>query len=163
MDVRIGKRYIRKRETKRTLCKCIPLFFKNGVIIPGASGNTLSNLTVSDIGTYHVVYTAPTGCTSTSASIAITGQQSNNMFVYPVPNNGNFTVQFYNQANEQVTLIVINALGQKIYERKFTTTTPYSTINVNLSNSISDGTYIVQVINTAGQKMGERKIIVGRR
>ena len=141
------------------------VWFKNGVVIPGATGNTLAGLTVSDIGTYRVVYTDGNGCVVTSANIDITGQPSDNLYVYPVPNQGVFNVRFYNQANEQVTVRVFDAKGAEVYSRKVLTTIPYTTINVDLSTSrlLANGTYVVDVRGADGRLMGSRKIIVYNR
>ncbi|MBK6991525.1 MAG: DUF11 domain-containing protein [Chitinophagaceae bacterium] len=141
------------------------VWFKNGVVIAGATGNTLAGLTVSDIGTYRVVYTDGNGCVATSANIDITGQPSDNLYVYPVPNQGVFNVRFYNQANEQVTVRVFDAKGAEVYSRKVLTTIPYTTINVDLSTSrlLANGTYVVDVRGADGRLMGSRKIIVYNR
>jgi hypothetical protein len=137
-------------------------WFLNGTAIPGASGNVLAGLTVSDAGTYRVVYTSPAGCTVTSADIVITAQQSGNLYVYPVPNNGQFTVRFYNQANEQVTIRVIDSKGALVYQRKVQTTLPYTTINVNLADGriLTSGVYVVEMRGADGRLVGARRIIV---
>ena len=133
---------------------------KNGVVIAGATGSSLANLSVDDIGTYQCTYTDPNGCVSTSATLTVSGEPSNNLYVYPVPNFGQFHVRFFNQTNENVTLSVIDALGQVVYQRKFTTTTQYSNINVDLGGSIPNGTYVVEVLNSANKRVAARKIIV---
>ncbi len=135
---------------------------KNGVVIAGASGTTLSGLSVSDIGTYSVVYTDGNGCSSTSSSIEVTAQSSDNMYVYPVPNDGRFIVRFYNQSNEQVTIRVIDTKGAEVYNRKIQTTIPYSTINVDLTTSraFANGVYVVEIRKADGSLAGTRRIIV---
>jgi hypothetical protein len=137
-------------------------WFLNGTAIPGASGNVLAGLTVSDAGTYRVVYTGPNGCVVTSSDIVITAQQSGNLYVYPVPNNGQFIVRFYNQANEQVTLRVIDAKGALVYQRKVQTTLPYTTINVDLADGriLTSGVYVVEMRGADGRLAGARRIIV---
>ncbi|MEO5947009.1 MAG: HYR domain-containing protein, partial [Chitinophagaceae bacterium] len=138
------------------------VWFKNGVVIPGVTGNTLAGLTVSDIGNYYVVYTDLNGCVVTSATIAITGQPSDNLYVYPVPNYGVFNVRFYNQTNEQVTVRVFDAKGAQVYSRKVLTTVAYTTINVDLSTNkvLPKGTYVVEVRGAEGKLKGSKKIIV---
>jgi len=137
-------------------------WFKNGVAIAGATSQTLGPLTVADIGNYRVVYTAPTGCVGTSADLAVTGLASPNLYVYPNPNRGQFTVQFYNQSNEEVTLRVIDAKGALVYQRKYATTLPYTNINVNLADGriVAAGVYVVDVLDSSGRQIGTRKIIV---
>ncbi|MBK9465545.1 MAG: T9SS type A sorting domain-containing protein [Chitinophagaceae bacterium] len=138
------------------------VWFKDGQVIAGASGSTLPNLTVIDAGVYRVVYTDPNGCTSTSADITIAAQQSDNLYVYPVPNNGQFIVRYYNTANEQLNLRVIDAKGSLVYQSKILTTVPYSTINVDLRNGrvLASGIYIVEVRRADGRLAGSRRIVV---
>ena len=111
------------------------------------------------------VYTDGNGCVATSANVDITGQPSDNLYVYPVPNQGVFNVRFYNQANEQVTVRVFDAKGAEVYSRKVLTTIPYTTINVDLSTNqpLANGTYVVDVRGADGRLMGSRKIIVYNR
>jgi hypothetical protein len=131
---------------------------KNGNIIAGATGNQLTGLTVDDVGSYTCTYTL-NGCSTTSAVLVVSAQQSGNIYVYPNPNFGQFEVRFYNQVNEAVTLTVFNVLGQSIYQKQFTTSTPYSHIEVNLG-SISQGSYLVALINSSNQIVGAKWIIV---
>ncbi|MEO5947352.1 MAG: T9SS type A sorting domain-containing protein, partial [Chitinophagaceae bacterium] len=122
-------------------------------------------LTVSDIGTYKVEYTDANGCKVTSSNLDITGQPSDNLYVYPVPNQGVFNVRFYNQSNEQVTVRVFDAKGAEVYSRKVLTTIPYTTINVDMSTNkpLANGTYIVDIRGADGRLMGSKKIIVNKR
>ncbi len=135
---------------------------KNGVVIAGASGTTLSGLSVSDIGTYSVVYTDGNGCSSTSSSIEVTAQSSENIYVYPVPNDGRFIVRFYNQSNEQITLRIFDSKGAEVYRQKVQTTIPYSTINVDLTTNraFAGGVYVLDVRGADGRQVGYRRIIV---
>ena len=140
------------------------VWYKNGSVIPGAGGNTLPGLTVSDQGTYHVVYTDANGCVMTSSSIEITALPSEKIWVYPVPNPGVFDVRFYNTSNEQVTVRVFDEKGAEVYQRKTLTTIPYTTVHVNINGSgvIANGTYMVEVRGENGRLVGARKIIVNR-
>ena len=136
-------------------------WFKNGVAIPGATSASLVGLTVSDIGTYRVRYTDLNGCVATSADMTVSGQVSDGLFIYPVPNDGHFHVRFYNQANEEVTVRVFDMRGALIYLKKVTTTLPYTDIDVDMRNRITaTETYLVEVRGGDGRLIGARKIIV---
>ena len=137
-------------------------WYKNGVLIAGATSQTLGPLTVADIGSYRVVYTAPTGCVGTSADLAVTGLATPNLYVYPNPNRGQFTIQFYNQANEEVTVRVFDSKGAQVYQRKVLTTIPYTNIQIDLTNGriLTSGVYIVDVLDSGGRQIGTRRIIV---
>jgi hypothetical protein len=137
-------------------------WFKNGVAIAGATASTLGPLSVSDQGTYRVVYTAPTGCVGTSADLVISAQASNFVWIYPNPNNGIFNVRFYNRPGEEVTVRVFNALGQQMYDRKVLTAAAYTTIQVNLVNNkiLASGVYVVVLYDSNGKEVESRKLII---
>jgi hypothetical protein len=136
-------------------------WYKNGVLT-GHTGSTWTGLTVDDIGTYKVVYTDPNGCVQSTSDLVVSGQASDKLWVYPNPNNGVFQVRFYNQPNETATVSVFDSKGAKVYENATVTTTPYSGISVDLGMTFSDGVYVVVVNNSAGKKIGAKKIVVRR-
>ncbi len=133
---------------------------KNGVVIAGATGSSLNGLTVSDIGTYTCTYTDLNGCVSTSAALNVTGQVSDGLYIYPVPNDGRFHVRFYNDPNEEVTIKVIDMNGRLVYEKKVVTTIAYTDmlIDITTTHIISTETYIVEVIGPDGRLIGAKKI-----
>jgi hypothetical protein len=136
------------------------VWFKNGVVVPGATGPVLGPLTIADLGTYRAVYTDPNGCVAISADIVIGPQISNNLWVYPNPNHGHFEIRFYTQSNQPVTVKIYNILGHLVYQHALTLSGgPYSTIDVNLGN-IAAGIYIVKVVNNSGQELAARAIII---
>jgi hypothetical protein len=137
-------------------------WYRNGVLLtsPLAQGPVLSGLTVDNLGTYRLVYTDPNGCVGTSADVVVSGQATDKLWVYPVPNNGTFQVRFFNQPNESATIRVLDAKGAKVYERTAVTTTAYTRIDIDLGPTMSDGTYIVELVNAAGARVGAKKIIV---
>lgn len=134
---------------------------KNGVTIAGATGSTLTGLTVNDIGTYQVTYTDPNGCVAVSATLTVSGLPTTTFYVYPNPNSGQFQIRFYNQPNENVTVKVFDSKGGLVYQRTHGTTVPYSNIDVNLSR-LPQGSYLVQVLNSSGGIVGAKWIIVYR-
>ncbi|HNB33923.1 MAG TPA: HYR domain-containing protein, partial [Bacteroidia bacterium] len=134
-------------------------WLKNNVAIAGATGASLNGLTVDDIGTYRVVYTDPNGCTQTSASIDVTGLASDNLYVYPNPNRGQFQVRFFNQANENVTVQIFDAKGAKIMVKAVVSSgITYSRIDIDMSSKPS-GTYVCEVVNSAGKIIGAKKFV----
>ena len=137
------------------------IWYKNGVVIPGATGNVLSALSVDDIGTYKVVYTDPNGCVSTSADIIVTALASNNVFIYPIPNDGRFHIRFYNTVNETAMVNIFDERGAKVYSRSFVTSAnPYTRIDVDIHN-LSAGTYLVEVLGSGNKRIGAKKIMIG--
>ncbi len=140
-------------------------WYRNGILLtsPLQQGPVLSGLTVDDIGTFRLVYTDLNTCTNSSADVVVSGLASDKLWVYPVPNNGQFQVRFFNQVGEQATVRVFDAKGAKVYERSVVTSTAYTQIDVNLGPSMPDGTYVVELVNAAGDRVGAKKIIVRKK
>ncbi len=137
-------------------------WFKNGSAtpIPGVTGAAYNGLTVDDIGTYTVRYTDLNGCVSVSNAITVSGATSDNLYVYPNPNFGQFSIRFFNQPGESATITIFDAKGARVYQRQMVTTTAYTKLDVDLGPTSSSGVYIVEVLNSAGKVMGAKKVIV---
>lgn len=134
-------------------------WYKDGILIPGANGPVLQHIGIDNLGTYYVIYTDTKGCVKQSASITITGQPSNNLYVYPNPNNGEFQVRFYNQNGESITVKVYDGKGSEIYSKKEAGTQPYTGVEVDISG-VPAGNYLVVVFNGNGQKVGSKIILI---
>ncbi|NOT50058.1 MAG: HYR domain-containing protein [Chitinophagaceae bacterium] len=139
------------------------VWLKNNVIIPGATGNTLGPLGVFDVGFYKVIYTDLNGCVRTSNEVEVRATPSLNLWVYPNPNLGTFHIRFYNVPNEQMTVQVFSSLGQLVFRKAVLTTLPYTDIVINLGEGgrlIVPGVYVVELLNSNGQRVGTKQIIV---
>jgi len=139
-------------------------WFLNGSLISAAQGSSLNGITVDGQGTYRLVYTDPNGCTNNSIDIVVVGQQSNDLWIYPNPNQGSFNVRFFNKAGEKVTVNVMDAKGRRVYSKEFTTVNAYTNMLVDLAaKGMADGTYFVTVVGQNGSIIGSKKILVYRR
>jgi Secretion system C-terminal sorting domain len=105
------------------------------------------------------VYTDLNGCVSAAATIAIGAQYSNNLWVYPNPNTGQFNVRFFNQTGESATVKVYDAVGQVVYQQSLTLGVAYSNITINLGN-VPAGVYVVKIVNGTGAELAARRIVV---
>jgi HYR domain/Secretion system C-terminal sorting domain len=138
-------------------------WFKNGAaLVPAVTVGTLSNLAVENVGTYRLQYTDLNGCVNTSADLVVSAQASDRLFIAPNPNFGQFSVRYYNQLNEQLTLSVFNSNGARVYQKQVTTTLAYTRMDVDLGLN-APGVYIVRLHNSAGKLLGQKKIIVSHR
>ena len=137
-------------------------WYKNGTLTTH-TGSTWTGLSVDDIGTYKVTYTDANGCSATTSDLVVSGQASDNVWIYPNPNNGVFQIRFFNTPNETATVSVFDSKGAKVYERANVTTTPYSSLSVDLGPTVASGTYIVVVNNSAGKKVGAKRIVVRKK
>ncbi len=138
-------------------------WFKNGAPrVPTVTGNTLSNLTVEDAGTYRAVYTDPNGCVNTSADLVVSAEATDKLYIAPNPNFGQFWVRYYNTASEALTVKVFNAAGSLVYQKTSATTLAYTRIDVSLGNA-SPGIYLVELRGAGGRLLGSKQIIVSHR
>lgn len=116
-------------------------------------------------GTYQTIVTdATTGCQLPSNSIPFVSTGTSNvsgasigLTVSPNPNNGVFLLQFYMAGKDNTSIILLNTLGQKVYEEDnpgFVGT--YSkTIH---AGSLASGMYVLKIIH--GNNTYIRKILV---
>ena len=131
----------------------------NGSTLPGVTGPVVGPVNINGIGLYRSVYTDLNGCVSAAATIAIGAQYSNNLWVYPNPNTGQFNVRFFNQTGESATVKVYDAVGQVVYQQSLTLGVAYSNITINLGN-VPAGVYVVKIVNGTGAELAARRIVV---
>lgn len=138
------------------------IWMKNNSAVSGANSAVIGPLTISDIGTYKVTYTDLNGCVNTSGNLVIEATPSDNMWVYPNPNNGQFQVRYYNGANEQVNLQVFDAKGTLVYHKLYTTSLPYTGMQVDLGPVYIPGTYLVEIRNALNKQVAVKRVTVLR-
>jgi hypothetical protein len=134
-------------------------WYHDGVLVNGASGPVLSQLGIDDLGTYYVIYTDPTGCSSQSNAIVVSALASDNLYVFPNPNQGEFQVRYFNQTGETITVAVYDMKGSEIYRKKEAGTQPYTGVEVDITG-VPSGNYLVVVYNGQGEKVGSKIIVV---
>ena len=135
---------------------------RNGDVLAGAATNTLANLSVDNSGTYRVVYIDPNGCVNTSNEIVLSAAESGNFYVAPNPNQGRFWVRYYTGANEQVVLTVYDLKGAVIYRKSSVSAQPYTRIDVDLG-IVASGSYIVELRDSNGKRLGTKLVWVNNR
>jgi hypothetical protein len=136
-------------------------WFKNNVTIPGITGTTYVVDSV-EIGDYSVsIVNQITGCNNLSNVLTIGTTASERLFIFPTPNNGQFTVSYYNSAgtNTKRSVTVFDAHGAKKYQGKFSVTGLYQLLNINLRPAAA-GVYIVVIGDESGKKLTEGKVLV---
>ncbi len=125
----------------------------------GATGPTLSGLTVDQAGSYTVRYTDPNGCVNTSSAVEITAQQSDLMWVYPNPNFGQFQVRVFSTGNTPFTVNVYDSKGSRVFTRTANPTQAYTSIPVDLGMK-SMGVYVVELRDASGKQLGTKLVSV---
>ncbi|MBK7560385.1 MAG: M36 family metallopeptidase [Chitinophagaceae bacterium] len=142
----------------------IAWWFNGALSSPAITGNTyVAN--VEKIGSYQVkIQEAWPGnlvCSNQSTTIVIDAVISNKLFIFPSPNDGNFTVSYYNASgtSTQRRITIFDSKGALAYDRQFNITGPYTLIPINLQSS-SRGIYYVVVGDANGRKLADGKVHV---
>ena len=138
----------------------------NGVApVPPITGNTyIAN--VEHVGTYQVLiqetFTGPAlVCSNQSAIVSITATASGKLFIFPSPNNGSFTVSYYNNGGTSTkrTIAIFDSKGSRVFNRQFNITGAYTLIGVDLH---INGHYYVVVADIDGKKLATGKVEILR-
>lgn len=138
-------------------------WFKNGTAFTN-TGNTYV-VNVETTGSYRVsiqeIFTGGLVCSNQSPVVVIDAAISNKLFIFPSPNDGQFTVSYYNNggASTSRTVTVYDSKGAKVYNARFPVTGPYTLLSVNIKPAQS-GIYYVLVGDAAGNKLAEGKVLV---
>lgn len=125
--------------------------------------NNTYTVTVNGLGDYQAAIreTWPSGlfCSALSQVVTITANVSSRLFIFPSPNDGNFTVSYYNAGGGSTSrqLVIFDAKGAAVYKRGFPISGPYTLLPVDLSRA-ARGIYFVVVGDAAGNKLIEGKV-----
>jgi hypothetical protein len=110
-------------------------------------------------GTYTVIVYGPTGCSTTETVVVGSTVGLNefgmnaSMSIFPNPNNGEFTISFADMNTENVSVQIINSLGQVISTSKVNN----NKVNADIS-SAGPGVYMIQI--TDGKNIATERIVV---
>ena len=135
----------------------------NGSAITNTS-NTRS-VDVEHVGDYRVgiqeTWPSALVCSNQSAIVTITATPSDNLFIFPSPNDGRFTVSYYNNggASTKRTIAIFNSGGQEVFYGKFNVTGAYTLIPIDLRTHSTDIDLVV-VGDANGKKLATGKVHV---
>ncbi|HYV94419.1 MAG TPA: T9SS type A sorting domain-containing protein [Chitinophagales bacterium] len=131
----------------------------NVVIKQSTFGGTQFNLTeLSPCTTYNfsirancvpAVGTGKMTFTTTGCRIGNEQENSQALSVFPNPSADNITVSFYSAQDEVVEISIFDLTGRLVQQQREEATSGSNQISYNIE-SLSDGTYIVQVKNSNG-------------
>jgi hypothetical protein len=116
-------------------------------------------------GSYQVkiqeVFASGLACANQSAEAKINAASSNKLFIFPSPNDGKFTLSYYNNtgANTSRTITVFDAKGVKVYSSRQTVSGAYTLLNVDIK-PVQSGIYFVILGDANGKKIAAGKILV---
>jgi len=137
-------------------------WFKNGVLVSGATTATLAGIDLDDLGSYTVTVTNTTGlpCSNTSAALAISDSATTKLFIYPSPNAGQFKVSYYTPgANAKNTLTIYDSKGAHVYTRSYALSSPYQIMNVDMRQH-GRGIYHVVLFDKTGKKLADGAVVI---
>jgi subtilisin-like proprotein convertase family protein len=137
-------------------------WLKYGVAVPGANAGSLL-VNVDGLGDYTLKVQDVNGCINTSNMVSLKDSASGKVFIYPNPNSGQFQVRYYsiiNNTNLPRGINVYDSRGKRVLTQKYTITSPYSRMDVNLSN-YSTGVYWIEVVDVVGNRlaMGRAEVL----
>jgi hypothetical protein len=137
-------------------------WFRNGVLIPGATTNTYT-VNVNTLGTYRVVVTdqATGTCINQSNLVTITASPSNRLFIFPSPNDGQFKVTYYNDGSSSFKqgITIYDRYGRQVYEKVFDVTQSYQLHDIDLRR-YSAGIYYVVLRDAKGKKIKTGEVMI---
>lgn len=136
-------------------------WYFNGVLIPGATGQTH---VADQSGNYHTVVTL-NGCSSLPSNmieVIITGihtLSSGSFRVYPIPSDGRFTAEIISADNQTYTLAVYSTIGVRLYEE--TNLSVYGKVirSIDLSH-LPGGVYTIILYNADHQAV--RRVVINK-
>lgn len=129
------------------------------------TGNTYT-AGIENTGTYQVriqeAWPGSLVCTAQSPVVSIIAMESTRLFIFPNPNNGTFSVSYYNKegvsASRQVR--VFDSKGAMVYNRQFTiSAASYSLLSIELPG-VNTGIYYVVIGDATGNRLAEGKVHV---
>lgn len=137
-------------------------WYLNGVLIPGANGNSII-ATVNSLGSYRVVVSSGAGSCQ-SLTQEITSKPSSDLFIFPNPNNGVFSVTYYtpgattaNPTRQSIT--IYNALGQRVHNKEYEVRQAYQLHRINMRRN-GKGLYYIVLREANGNKVQTGEVVI---
>jgi len=133
----------------------------NGNVIAGANSKSVV-ADVNGIGDYNVTVTDINGCSNTSPNLTIDGLSDNWLYIYPNPNNGQFTVRWYSYWRwERFVITVTSATGQIVAIKEFNANRNYYPMELDLRH-LATGIYAIVVSDPYTGVKGKGKVFIQR-
>lgn len=130
-------------------------------LLPGITGTSYL-VDSAEVGNYKVSIVNPTtGCSNESNVQRIGATASSNLFIFPTPNDGRFTVSYYNSSGTagRQTLAIYDTRGQMVYNAQLNVNGPYTLHDINLRGK-AKGVYYIVIGDGSGKKITEGKVMI---
>ncbi|MEO7445435.1 MAG: M36 family metallopeptidase [Ferruginibacter sp.] len=137
-------------------------WYKNGSLDATRTGSFF-NANVDDFGQYYVIATnAATGCSGQSNMVTLKDSASKELFIYPNPGTGLFTVRYFSNISTIVRkLNVYDSKGALVYTNSFNINNPYEKMEVDLRRAAS-GIYMVELKDSKGVTIATSRVRIQR-
>jgi hypothetical protein len=139
------------------------IWFKDAVAFANASNTYVVNVT--NLGSYQVriqeTWPGNLVCSNQSQVVTIDAAPSQKLFIFPSPNDGVFTVSYFNSTggSSNRTVTIYDSKGAKLYHAKFAITGPYTLLSINVRPALT-GIYYVVVGDEAGKKLVDGRVMI---
>jgi Metallo-peptidase family M12B Reprolysin-like/Secretion system C-terminal sorting domain len=139
------------------------LWFKNNAFINN-SGNTLAvsiNNPIANLGDYMVIISDANGCINQSQVIRIADSANNKLFIYPSPNDGQFTIAYHNAgaSGTKQIITIYSSKGEKVYNKEFPVNVAYELLSIDLRRN-GAGIYYVMLSDATGKRIKTSEVLV---
>ena len=121
-------------------------------IIPPGGNNTWGNGKVNAYGSVKRVIQIVNGIKGVNNNLS-------HVNLFPNPNDGNFTLDYYGNKNEMLEVELFNLTGQNIFLEKWKTTAGLNSKSINVKN-INAGIYFIKI--SSSQVQSVVKMIVSK-
>ncbi len=137
----------------------------NGIAAaPPITGNSYI-ADVEHVGIYQVgiqeTWPSALVCSNLSPVVTITATASDNLFIFPSPSDGRFTVSYYNNGGSSTkrTITIFDSKGSMLFNQQFNITGAYTLIPIDLRTG-NTGIYYLVVGDVNGKKLATGKVHV---
>lgn len=134
------------------------VWYRNNTVVPGVTGNSIT-VTYETVGAYKVMVTdGQTGCSNSSNIISVKDSVKTNVFIYPNPNNGSFTVRLPSGTPTGNYLVYVwDSKGALVYNASALFENQES--HFNLKN-FAAGVYFIQITTPNGREIRTGKAVI---
>jgi hypothetical protein len=139
-------------------------WYKDNGGLPIATGLTLPNINVDQVGSYKARITTAAGCTATSNVVNITDSLTSQLFVYPNPNNGQFKIRYY---IPETTLgvvrkvVIFDSKGALVYNKRLPVQTRWGAMDINIQGA-AQGNYFIKILDVNEREIVGARVVVLR-
>ena len=137
-------------------------WYLNGNAVYGAINQNYT-VNIDGTGIYTVGVTNANGCFSLSdARVEIRDSANSQLFIYPNPNAGQFTVRYWagnSSSSIPESVTVFDEKGSRIFTQHFSITIPFQEMKIDMTK-YSKGIYWIEITDKKGKRIKTGKVII---